>query len=79
MAASLSSAQNTFTPKWSTWGAVFRSPDVEKQGIRSSFKTIVPSSVGAGEAPSTRAHGEEPGGEDQFLGMGGRFTIAQFL
>ena len=53
VAASLSSAQNTFTPKWPTC-TVFRSPDVVKQGI--------PSSVGAGEAPSTRAHGEEPGG-----------------
>ena len=70
VAASLSSAQNTFTPKWPTC-TVFRSPDVVKQGI--------PSSVGAGEAPSTRAHGEEPGGEDHYLGMGGRFTIAQVL
>ena len=70
VAASLSSAQDTFTPKWPTC-AVFRSPDVVKQGI--------PSSVGAEEAPSTGAHREEPGGEDHFLGIGGRFTIAQVL
>ena len=50
-----------------------------KQAIRSSFKTIVPSSVGGGEARPTRAHGEEPGGEDQFLGVGGGLTIAHFL